>query len=292
MGCGSPRRRAAGCRAGPANLAPPEARHRGTRRGPTACTAPAAGTAASATCTRTLPPRTSRRGARRTRPRGEEGEGRRRREGKRLRDCETARLRRGNDHVTRRTGDVHTYTSRRDDNLTVFSKESRRVRSEPSARGCSSRMVRYASCTSASSAPDGDLGASLDPFSSSMSALRLGVAPDAYSTFHFPLSSGEVAGERVGLADSSASRISPRTALSGAAAVKPSATSALSASFAMLPSSTSSASARSGKAGSGASGSSAAESDGASSTCINGAARSASGEAMGRTASRPPGDSE
>ena len=140
------------------------------------------------------------------------------------------------------------------------------MRSEPSARGCSSRMVRYASCTSASSAPDGDLGASLDPLSSSMSALRLGVAPDAYSTFHFPLSSGEVAGERVGLADSSASRISPRTALSGAAAVKPSATSALSASFAMLPSSTSSSSARSGKAGSGASGSSAAESDGASST--------------------------
>mmetsp|Transcript_22367 Transcript_22367/g.68110 ORF Transcript_22367/g.68110 Transcript_22367/m.68110 type:complete len:239 (+) Transcript_22367:1138-1854(+) len=190
---------------------------------------------------------------------------------------------------TRRTADS---ASRRDDNLTVFSKESRRVRSEPSARGCSSRMVRYASCTSASSAPDGDLGASLDPFSSSMSVLRLGVAPDAYSTFHFPLSSGEVAGERVGLADSSASRISPRTALSGAAAVKPSATSALSASFAMLPSSTSSSSARSGKAGSGASGSSAAESDGASSTCINGAARSASGEAMGRTASRPPGDSE
>ena len=34
----SPRRRAAGCRAGPANLAPPEARHRGTRRGPIVAT--------------------------------------------------------------------------------------------------------------------------------------------------------------------------------------------------------------------------------------------------------------
>ena len=57
-----------------------------------------------------------------------------------------------------------------------------------------------------------------------------------YTNFHLPLSSGEVAGERVGFCASSARRISPTTARSGQEpAVSPPATSAFSASLAILP---------------------------------------------------------
>ena len=48
------------------------------------------------------------------------------------------------------------------------------VRTSEVARGCSVPMVRYVSCTSTKSAPDGDLGAALELRSSIISALSPG----------------------------------------------------------------------------------------------------------------------